>query len=86
MVPVSDFKARAAELLRRLGETGQPIVITQNGKVAGVVVSADEYDQLSERARVVAAVDEGLADVAAGRVHSHAEVEARIRSRSRRRP
>ena len=30
VVPVSEFKAQAADLLRRLAETGQPIVITQN--------------------------------------------------------
>ena len=86
VIPVSDFKARAADLLHRLAENGQPIVITQNGKVAGVVLSAGDYDRLTERARVVAAVEQGLADVAAGRVHTHAEVGARIRARSRQRP
>ncbi len=86
IIPVSDFKARAADLLHRLQETGQPIVITQNGKVAGVVLSPGDYDRLTERARVVAAVEEGLADVAAGRVHAHADVASAIRSRARKRP
>src|ERR1044071_5592387 len=39
-----------------------------NGKPAAVVMSPREYDQLSYRSRFVDAVNEGLADVHAGRV------------------
>jgi hypothetical protein len=35
IVPVSDFKAQAADWLKRIAKTGQPLVITQNGKAAG---------------------------------------------------
>jgi PHD/YefM family antitoxin component YafN of YafNO toxin-antitoxin module len=59
----------------------QPLVITQNGKAAGVLLSPAQFDQLSERARFLAAVDEGLADSEAGRVHSHASVVAEIKKR-----
>jgi len=83
IVPVSDFKAQAAELLRRVGDTGQPLVITQNGKAAGVLLSPAEFDRLNERARFVAAVEEGLADDDAGRVRGHDEVAARLKARYR---
>lgn len=82
IVPVSEFKAQAAECLRRIAETGQPLVITQNGKAAGVLLSPSEFDRLSERARFVAAVEEGLADADAGRLRDHEEVVARMRARS----
>ena len=49
IVPLSDFKARASELLKRLAETGAPIVITQNGRAAGVLLSPAEFDALTER-------------------------------------
>ncbi|NOZ86588.1 MAG: type II toxin-antitoxin system Phd/YefM family antitoxin, partial [Deltaproteobacteria bacterium] len=39
IIPVSEFKARAAEWLRRLAESSEPLVITQNGKAAGVLLS-----------------------------------------------
>jgi prevent-host-death family protein len=81
IVPVSAFKAQAAEWLKRIADTGQPLVITQNGKAAGVLLSPAQFDQLSERARFLAAVDEGLADSEAGRVHSHASVVAEIKKR-----
>lgn len=83
IVPVSDFKAKAADWLKRVADTGQPIVITQNGKAAGVLLSPAQFDQLSERARFLAAIDEGLADSDAGRVHSHAAVVAEMTKRRR---
>jgi prevent-host-death family protein len=42
IVPISDFEARAAKWLKRVAETWQPVVITQNGKAAGVLVSPSE--------------------------------------------
>ena len=83
IVPVSDFKAQAAEWLKRIAETGQPIVITQNGKAAGVLLSPAQFDALRERAEFVAAIDEGLADSEAGRVHAHASVIAELTKRRR---
>lgn len=83
IVPVSDFKAQAAEWLKRVAETGHPLVITQNGKAAGVLLSAAHFDELSARAQVVATIDEGLADSAAGRVHSHDAVVAEFKKRRR---
>jgi prevent-host-death family protein len=82
IVPVSDFKAHAADWLERIAETGQPVVITQNGKAAGVLVSPGEFDRLTERARFVEAVDAGLADEKAGRVVSHAQVRAEMKRRA----
>lgn len=85
IVPVSEFKAQAAECLRRIAQTGQPLVITQNGKAAAVVLSPSEFDRLTERARFVSAVHEGLDDAEAGRLLEHEEVESRLRARMERR-
>ena len=83
LVPVSDFKAQAAEWLKRIADSGQPLVITQNGKAAGVLVSPAEFDRLTERDRFVRAVDAGLADVEAGRVHTHKDVVKQLAARRR---
>lgn len=80
-VPISEFKAQAAEWLRKIGESGAPLVVTQNGRPAGVLLSPEAFDALTEQARFVTAVSEGLADAEAGRVHDHAEVKARMRAR-----
>lgn len=72
-VPLTEFKDTAAEWLRRAGETGAPLVLTENGKPAGVLLSPGAFDELVERARFIAAVNEGLEDAAHGRTHSLAE-------------
>jgi predicted transcriptional regulator len=46
-----------------------------------VILSPEAYDELTERARFVAAVDEGLADAEAGRVHPDAAVAKRMAAR-----
>jgi len=46
----------------------RPIIITQNGRPAGVLISPAEFDLLSERSRFIQAVQSGLEDVAQGRV------------------
>lgn len=80
-VPISEFKAEAADWLRRLAEDGAPVVVTQNGKPAGVLLSPRAFDELTERARFVAAVEEGLADANAGRTGTHAAVVKRMSAR-----
>lgn len=85
IVPVSDFKAQAADWLKRLADTDHPVVITQNGKAAAVLVSPAEFDRLCARAGLLAAIDEGLADEAAGRVVSHSAVLAELKRRAPRR-
>ena len=84
IVPLSDFKARASEWLKKAARTGAPIVITQNGRAAAVLMSPGEFDALTERARFVRAVTEGLGDADAGFVTDHecmvAEMERRYGS------
>ena len=81
IVPLSDFKARASELLKKLAETGAPMVITQNGRAAAVLLSPAEFDTLTERARFVRAVAEGLADADSGRVVDHQSMVAEVMAR-----
>ena len=81
IVPVSDFKARASEWLRRIAGSGHPLVITQNGRPAGVLLSPAAFDELTERQHFLAAVQEGLADERAGRSFTSDEVFEAIEAR-----
>ena len=74
IVPVSDFKARASVWLRRIAGSGHPLVITQNGKAAGVLLSPAAFDELAERQQFLAAVQEGMADEQAGRRYTTEQV------------
>jgi prevent-host-death family protein len=68
ILPIADFKTRASEVVRQLRAHRRPVVITQSGKPAAVLLSPEEFDRLTYRARFMEAVGEGLADAEAGRV------------------
>ncbi len=78
ILPLGEFKTHASKALLRVRETQRPIVITQNGKPAGVLLSPEEFDRLTEQERFVTAVRDGLADSAAGRVIDDDELESEL--------
>jgi len=81
IVPLSEFKAHASEWLKKIAQTGAPIVITQNGRAAAVLVSPGEFDALTERGRLLQAVAEGIADADRGRLTDHESIVAEMTSR-----
>ena len=83
-VPVSELKAQAADWLKKLARSDDPVVVTQKGRPAAVLLSPRAFDALTERARFVAAIQEGLADADAGRTTPHDEVVAEMKARYRR--
>jgi prevent-host-death family protein len=67
---LTNFKRETARFLKQLRKTGEPVVLTVNGKAELVVQDAASYQRLmemKERLETIAAVKEGLEDVAAGR-------------------
>ncbi len=87
IVPLGEFRTHTARVLGRLRQQKRPVVITQNGKPAAVLVTPEDFDRLQEHGRFLAAVSEGLADVEAGRIVADEEaapVGARRRRRARR--
>jgi prevent-host-death family protein len=80
IIPIAELKANMSEIVRGLDERPRPLVITLNGKPAAVVMSPREYDLLSYRSRFIEAVNEGLADTAAGRTHDAEEVFSELQS------
>ncbi len=81
IVPLSEFKAHASKWLKKIAQTGAPIVITQNGRAAAVLVSPGEFDALTERGRLLQAVAEGIADADRGRLTDHESMVAEMTSR-----
>jgi len=80
IIPLGQFKARAARIIKDIAKRGNPLVITQNGRPACVVMSPAEFDRMRERQVFLAAVAQGLADVEAGRVISDEELHRQLDS------
>ena len=67
---LSVFKRDTAKFLKQMRKTGQPIVLTVNGKAAAVVDDIDgyqEYLKAKERQEVIDGIRRGMDDVKAGR-------------------
>ena len=80
LVTVAAFKDNAGRYLDQVVNTGHPLVITKNGKAAGVVVSPEEYDRIYTQ-RFMESVARGAADGDAGRVISTEELERQLAQR-----
>jgi len=68
---LSVFKRDTSKFLKQMKKTGQPIVLTVNGKAAAVVLDPDSYQEyLREKdyQETMASVRRGIADAKAGRV------------------
>lgn len=61
--PLTEFKRNTTELVRQLRETGQPIVLTINGRAELVVQDAGSYQRLIDlvdRLEAIAGIRKGL--------------------------
>jgi prevent-host-death family protein len=76
---LSDFKRRTSELLEHLKSTGNPLVLTINGKAEVVVQDAAAYQALLDRIDTIEGIQRGLADVKARRTTPARQVFKRMR-------
>jgi antitoxin YefM len=60
IVPIAEFKAGISKCFKNLQTSGHPLIITQNGKPAGVLLSPKDYDELVYRKSFPASMDKGL--------------------------
>ncbi|HYG62467.1 MAG TPA: type II toxin-antitoxin system Phd/YefM family antitoxin [Thermoanaerobaculia bacterium] len=79
--PSSDLGAHGEALLRKVQDTRRPVVLTEHGKGAAVLVDLESYQSLLEELELLRDVHRGLADVQAGRVVPHDEARARLMAR-----
>ena len=79
--PISYLKANAADVLARLSDRREPLVITQNGEAKAVLQDVASYEQTQETLALLKVLALGQQDVEAGRVKPVAEVVARLRSK-----
>lgn len=65
VIPLGEFKTHAARYLKNLDG---PVVITQNGRSAGVLLAPSEYDRIREQQNFLESIAVGMADAQVGRV------------------
>jgi prevent-host-death family protein len=78
VVPLGDMKVNPGRIVRRIDETGRPVLLTSHGRGVAVVQSLSEYEAAQEERDFMRAVVAGLADIDAGRVVPLADVKRRF--------
>jgi len=81
---VSEFRANATKLIEHVRKTRRPLVLTQRGRSAAVLLDVEEYESLLEEAELLRDVCLSGAQFEAGKGVPHAEAKAQIRSRIKR--
>lgn len=81
--PLADFRANLAAVVRQVQRTKRPVILTQHGKSAAVLVDAAEYEALLDRAELLDDVRIAEAEVAAGKGIAHSKAKAAVLARLR---
>jgi len=81
IVPIAEFKTGLSKWFKNLHTSGHPLIITQNGKPSGVLLSPDDYDELVYRKSFLDSVDRGISDVESGKTFRTEELLAALASR-----
>jgi prevent-host-death family protein len=73
------LKAHAAEILRKLGEQREPLVITQNGEAKVVIQDIESYEQTQETMALLKILALGVCQIEEGKVLPAEDVIRRLR-------
>ncbi len=66
IIPVTDLRQDAAAVLRRVRESREPLIITQRGRAAAVILSVEEYERETSERQVLRLLARGEKEIAAG--------------------
>ena len=81
IVPIAEFKAGISRWFKSLKNTGQPVIITQNGKPAGVLLSPEDYDELVYKKAFLDSIGRGIADAESGKTYRTEQAQSLLKAR-----
>lgn len=82
--PLSEFRANAAAFVEQVSTTRRPMILTQHGKSAAVLLGVDEYERLVERAELLDDIATAEMQIDRGEGVEHQAARAEVLRRLRR--
>ncbi len=76
--PLSEFRKKSADFVKRLKKDKQPIVLTQHGKSAAVLMDVSEYERIAKRMEMLEDLLEAKQQVEQGNTFTIDEAKERI--------
>lgn len=69
IVPISDLRQDAAGVIKRAAASREPVFITQRGRAAAVMVSAQTYESTQHELEILRLLARGEVEIEAGIGH-----------------
>ena len=69
IMPVTDLRQDAAAALKRVRASKEPLVITQRGRAAAVMLSVEAYERGEHERQLLMQLARGEKEIAAGKGH-----------------
>ena len=81
--PLSEFRANTAKFVRHVQETGRPLVLTQHGRGAAILLDIEHYERLVEQAELAEDIRLAEAQLESGEGIAHIAARKRVLKRLR---
>ena len=81
--PLSEFRASVASFVEQVQSTKRPLVLTQHGRSAAILLAVDAYEALLERVELAEDVRTADAQIAADKGVAHGKAQALVLARLR---
>ena len=79
--PVTEFRANTSAVLEQIHATKRPVILTQHGRSAAVLLDVGVYESLVDEVAVIRDIGAAEAQLDAGMGIPHEVVEQRLRER-----
>lgn len=79
LVPITDLKRLGGKVLDELRHDRSPIIITEHGRAAAVLLDVASYEAITRRYEILKGIDEGERDIAEGRTLNWEDAKAELR-------
>jgi prevent-host-death family protein len=76
IIPISELRQDAAGIIKRAAASDEPVFITQRGRAAAVVISAQRYERTQHELDILKALARGEAEIETGAGDDLADVLA----------
>lgn len=76
--PISDLRAKGAEIIDQAKTTRRPILITRRGRGVAVLLEVSEFERQQERMAFMQAIVEGVEASEKGELVSHSEAMKKL--------
>jgi prevent-host-death family protein len=80
--PLSEFRSKIAFYFDKVKKTKRPLIITQNGKSAAILLDVSEYEAMIDKMEVLEDIKLAEAQIGKGLEISHQDVKKRFSNRS----